>query len=94
MRITSITFRANGPATGTPFSHVHVEASAVLGSSDRPSESLEKLKEWVHTELLKAQQNRKAIEEAITIDEKIGKIEHELQVLRTMRDSRARRIRG
>lgn len=78
MKIVTVTFRANGPAQGTPFSHVHVEATAQVEKNETPGMALIALKEWVHRQLLTAQQNRKATEEAITLEEAIQRKREEL----------------
>jgi hypothetical protein len=86
--ITSVTFRANGPAQGTPFSHCHVEATARVNSDEKPTEVLAALRTFVIAELSISTVERRDIEKQVTLDRTIERKEQELAELISMRKSR------
>lgn len=86
LSITTLSFRANGPAPGTPYSHVHVEATARVDPGQSPDDVMDGLRSYVLAQLVLSQQERKSITEAVTLDAKIAREEHELERLRRMRD--------
>lgn len=85
MKIVSVTFRANAAVPGLAYSHVHVEATAQIGKNEKPETVLGHLKVWTLKELAKAQNDRKEITDAISLEGKIAKVETELRSLRAMR---------
>jgi hypothetical protein len=88
MKITSVSFRANGPTEGKPFSHVHVEATAQVGPSETPSSVMERLRSFVIAELSLSQTERVNIEKRVTLDRSIERKEQELAALLAMRSDR------
>jgi hypothetical protein len=88
IRITSVSFRANGPTVGKPFSHVHVEATAQVSQSDAPSEVLSALRTFVIAELSISQSERVDIEKQVTLDRSIEQKQRELNNLLAMREGR------
>lgn len=87
-QIKSVSFRANGPAKGMQFSHVHVEATAVVEPGQDPADVLDGLKSWTLAHLVLSQEDRQMITENVTLDAKISRVEHELEDLIRLRQAR------
>lgn len=89
VKFSSISFRANGPARGTPFSHVHIEASAEVQTGQHPDDVLQELQSFVFSRLKASQDNRKAFEDRVSLDRSIELKERELEELRRLRLERS-----